>query len=384
MEHALDFDQHNAEVKEVWERYHARDPIRVPMVLGVNPRIWVLDRALNKTGVTFESYFSDPRVMFETQLASAHYVRHNLPHDAEMGLPASWSVYVDYQNCYEALWFGGEIRFIEGNVPDVPPFLTEERKRAFLDAGPPDPFSGWLGRAWDYLDDLRDIAEGYEFHGRPVSADGVPGCGTDGPFTIACALRGPTEFCTDLYADPEFFHALMDFITEATITRIEAYRKRLGQPVESEAWGFADDSVQLLSVETYTEHVLPYHKRLMDHFGAKGPNFIHLCGNATHLFPTIRDALNVQFFDTGFPVDHGALRKALGPEVEIYGGPRVELLRSGGESAVRAEVKRILGSGVMEGGRFVLREGNNVAPGTPPANIAAMYEACKEFGRYGA
>jgi len=294
-------------------------------------------------------------------------------------------VYVDYQNCYEALWFGGEIRFIEGNVPDVPPFLTDDRKQAFLDQGEPDPFSGWLGRAWDLMDDLREIADGHEFHGRPVTiANDVPGCGTDGPFTIACALRGATEFCTDLYADPDFFHAVMHLITEATITRIEAYRKRLGQPVESEAWGFADDSVQLLSVETYSEYVLPYHKRLMDHFGPKGPNSIHLCGNATHLFPTIRDAMNVQSFDTGFPVDHGALRKALGPDVEIYGGPHVEILRSGSEGEVRAVARAILESGIMEGGRFVLREGNNVAPGTPPANLAAMYETCKQYGRYDA
>mgnify|MGYP005871400093 FL=1 len=50
--------------------------------------------------------------------------------------------------------------------------------------------------------------------------------------------------------------------------------------------------------------------------------------------------------------------------------------------AVRAEARRILQSGVMDGGKFVLREGNNLAPFTPVANVAAMYAACKEFGRY--
>ena len=35
-----------------------------------------------------------------------------------------------------------------------------------------------------------------------------------------------------------------------------------------------------------------------------------------------------------------------------------------------------------EGGKFVLREGNNLAPFTPVANVAAMYAACKAFGRY--
>jgi len=36
----------------------------------------------------------------------------------------------------------------------------------------------------------------------------------------------------------------------------------------------------------------------------------------------------------------------------------------------------------MEGGKFILREGNNLAPGTPEENVAAMCAACKKFGRY--
>jgi uroporphyrinogen-III decarboxylase len=36
----------------------------------------------------------------------------------------------------------------------------------------------------------------------------------------------------------------------------------------------------------------------------------------------------------------------------------------------------------MRGGKFILREGNNLAPGTPIENVAAMYEACKKFGPY--
>lgn len=378
----MDYEAHNAEVREVWAAYHAGQPIRVPMTLGVNPRFTLLDPKLNREGITFQDYFENPRVMFDVQLRHQYWVRHHLVFDSEMGLPDRWSVYVDFQNCYEALWFGGSPRYIPGNVPDVPPFVTEENKWAFLDAGPPDPFAGWMGRNWEYLEELTALAEGAEFHGRPVAVGGPTGLGTDGPFTIACALRGPTELCIDMYADPVFFDAFLGLITDATIMRIRAYRERLGQEVDSRAWGFADDSVQLLSVQTYRDRVLPYHQRLVGAFGPEGPNSIHLCGDATHLFPTIRDELKVAAFDTGFPVDHGALRRALGPEVAIFGGPHVELLRSRTPAEVAEETRRILRSGVMEGGKFVLREGNNLAPGTPPGNVASMYEACKEFGRY--
>jgi len=128
--------------------------------------------------------------------------------------------------------------------------------------------------------------------------------------------------------------------------------------------------------------VLPYHRRLIATFGPEGPNSIHLCGDATRHFKTIRDELKVTSFDTGFPVDHGALRRELGPDVTIQGGPHVELLRTGTPRAVRAEAKRILQSGAMAGGKFILREANNLAPLTPVANVAALYAACKEFGRY--
>ena len=58
------------------------------------------------------------------------------------------------------------------------------------------------------------------------------------------------------------------------------------------------------------------------------------------------------------------------------------LVKDDSPEAIRKEVKRICGSGIMEGGRFVLIAANNLAPCTPIENIEAMYEAGKEFGRY--
>ncbi|MGD9497577.1 MAG: uroporphyrinogen decarboxylase family protein [Armatimonadota bacterium] len=379
----LDVAAHNAQVREVWAAFRAGDPIRVPMILGIASRLTLLSDRYNPLGITYREYFLDPHAMFRHQLHHQWFLRHHLQRDVEMGPPEVWTVPVDLQNSYEQLWYGAELRFIEGDVPDTPPFLTDENKWAFIDKGPPEPFSGWLGRAWEYRERFAQIAaSGFEFHGRPVQAGSVPGVGTDGPFTTACALRGPTALCLDMYEDPRFYHALMDLIVTATIRRVKAFRARLGQPVESTAWSMADDSIALLSERTYREFVLPYHRRLFDEFGSVGPNATHLCGDATHLFRTMRDELNVQSFDTGFPVDFAWLRRELGPEVTIYGGPHVELLRTGTPEQVRAEVRRILGSGVMAGGKFVLREGNNLAPGTPEENVAAMYAACQEYGRY--
>jgi uroporphyrinogen-III decarboxylase len=108
---------------------------------------------------------------------------------------------------------------------------------------------------------------------------------------------------------------------------------------------------------------------------------IHACGDATRHFRTLRDKLGVYEFDTGFPIDWGELRRELGPEVTIWGGPSIMVLKDGRPEEVQAEASRILNSGICAGGRFVLREGNNLAPGTPLANLAAMYETARAWAR---
>jgi uroporphyrinogen-III decarboxylase len=64
------------------------------------------------------------------------------------------------------------------------------------------------------------------------------------------------------------------------------------------------------------------------------------------------------------------------------GGPQVALLLGGTADEVYQRTESILDSGVMEGGRFILRDGNNLPPGVPEANLAAMYQACLDHGGY--
>ncbi|MCX7599345.1 MAG: hypothetical protein N2512_10865 [Armatimonadetes bacterium] len=379
----IDYDAHNEQVRKVWEAYHAGRPVRTPMILGISAQWTLTVPEANPSGITYQQYMTAPDAMLRHQLERAYWIRHYVPQDAEMGLPAEWHIYPDGQNIFEAGWLGGRVVIHDDGPPSAVPAVADERKWEIVEAGPPDPFAGeWAAWCWDRYEYFKQrCAEGLEFHGRPVVAD-PPFLGTDGPLTIAYQLRGAEQICVDMLLDANYFHALMNFIVEATIQRIKAYRRHVGLDETSTAWGFADDAVAMLSVESYREHVLPYHRRLFEVFGAEGPNSIHLCGDAAHLFPTIRDELKVNAFDTGYPIDFAAVRAALGPEVHIYGGPRVTLLRNGAPEEIAAEVKRIMDSGVREGGRFVLREANNVSPHTPLSNVEAMYAACLKHGHF--
>ncbi|MCY3023947.1 MAG: hypothetical protein NTW87_33630 [Planctomycetota bacterium] len=382
----VDFEKHNAEVREVWDAYRKHTPIRVPVVVGINSRFTMFDPQVNTRRTTFEEYMSDPQVMLERQLEHQDWIRRNIPQDADMGPPKDgWSVGVDFQNVYEAAWLGCPLRFYRDQVPDTEPILQDDnRKNTLFEHGIPDPFTGGLMRRnWEFYDHFkRKQSEGWTYKGLPISTVNPTACGTDGPLTVACNLRGATEFMTDLVADTPYALKLLDFVTTAAIVRIQAYRKKLGQPLKPKSFGYADDSMQLISTRMYEELILPFHRRLVNELSEGETVSIHLCGDSTRHFRFLRDTLDVRSFDTGFPVDFGWLREQVGPEVEILGGPRVALLLSATPAQVRAEVRRILGSGIRRGGRFILREGNNLPPGVPVKNMWAMYNAAKEFGKY--
>ena len=140
----IDFDVHNAEVKEVWDAYHQGKPIRTPMILGINPRFTMEIPEANPNSIDFEAYSTNPWVMLQRQLEHQYWVRHHIPQDTEMGLPKNgWTAYVDFQNSYEAAWFGCKVEFRGGQVPDTIPILKEEgQKRILFERGIPHPFSG--------------------------------------------------------------------------------------------------------------------------------------------------------------------------------------------------------------------------------------------------
>jgi len=263
--------------------------------------------------------------------------------------------------------------------------LHDDNKRMLFDKGLPDPFKdGLMERNWKFYEYLkRKQDEGWAMFEKPINSVTPCALGTDGPMTVCCNIRGATGFLVDLKVDTEYALRLLDFVTTAIISRLKAYRSHLGLPEKANPWIFADDSIELMSTKMYRELIFPFHKRLVTELAEPvAPISIHLCGDVQRHLVFLRDNLNVRSFDTGFPIDLGQAQRDLGPEIEIMGGPSVPLLCYSTAEEVRTEVVRTLQSGVMDGGRFILREGNNLAPGTPLENLWAMYNAAKEIGRY--
>ena len=378
-----DFAAQNAASKALWAAFEKNTHARVPVRLNTNPRMLMLDPAYNRRGLGYREYMLDPDIMAQGILEWYYWMRFLLPGDHEKGLPDEWVLHIDFENTYDPAWFGAPVEFHENQVPFAAPLLDDDNKRMLFDRGIPGPFAGeWVERALRHIEHWKKkSADGWTFLGRPVMFKGnVPYLNSDGAFTCAASLRGPTGICADLLEDPDYAHELLKFINDACIARIRAWRKYFGQPETVDNQGMADDSVEMLSVEQYREFALPRHREYLDTLGTEKGRAIHLCGNAQRLFPTLHQELGIMSFDTGFPVDFARFRQEMGTEVLISGGPRAPLFVEETPDALLAETRRILESGVLEGGRFILQEGNNLPPMASLTNCGAFYKLGKKRG----
>lgn len=374
----------NEEKQSVWQAYHNGKPVRVPVTFGVNPRVVLFDPDWNPKGISFEEYFTDAKALIEIQLQFMEYRAQfsNQYCDSPTGRPKEFTFYVDNQNSYDSLYFGTPIEFRDGQVADTTPILSGSNKYRIFDMDIEHPLDNpFVKDCIRRYEDIKSAIGSLSYHDMTFKV-APPTMGFDGHLTIATCLRG-SELYSDIYEDPDYFKRLLDFIHRAVIMRNRALAELFQQPIFSgKSAGFADDSIQLISTQTYREMVLPFHRAWYGMWSVEGPHSIHLCGDATRHFLTIHEELNVYSFDTGFPVDHGWLRKTLGNDVEIYGGPEASILRNGTSEEVYKRTREILESGIMEGRRFVLRDANNLPPRCPEANLDAMYCCCLEHGNY--
>jgi hypothetical protein len=374
----------NDEKAALWRAYRGRRAPRVPVQLRTNPRVLIQDPKINPDGFTFKQVDEDPHAYVTMYLHYLRYCREVLHRymDAPTGMPEVWSVDLWVYNVYEAAFFGAPVVFVSDQLPDTEPLLAGDRDTEdVFDVDVEHPLENpYIAGKLAFWREMETICRGLTFEGRPVELRPWAVCGTDGPVTVACNLRG-SDFLLDLVEEPDYAKRLLAFVTRAAVLRRAAFAAYWGDRL-TVGNGMADDAIAMISTDMYVEQVLPFHRAFFEAGGADSERSMHLCGDATRHFTVIHRALGVTAFDTGFPVDHGALRRTLGPDVEIQGGPEVALLHDGTPDQVYARAQGILQSGVAEGGRFVLCEGNNLPPGCPEANLEALYAACLEHGRY--
>jgi len=261
----MNFKEHNEEVRRVWKAYHAGKPIRIPVMAGIGSRFYMMNPEYNTKGFTYEKCIKNPDLMFEMQANFDRVRRFHVVADHMMGYPeeeGGWSIAVDFQNCFETAWYGSEIKYPSNECPYPAPLLNDDNKEMLFEKGIPDPFGGFCQMGKEYYERFLELKKDFILDGYPVANISVPFTSTDGPFTIACDLMGAAKACILLLEEPEYMEQLFSYITDATIQRVKAWRKYLGQPERSKSYGLCDDSIMLLSHDMYMEFILPHHKKL--------------------------------------------------------------------------------------------------------------------------
>jgi len=373
----------------VWDAFYSGRPTRTPLRWNINVRVCLLNPQHNPEGWSFEDYLHDPEVTIGAQahfqaLAPRFYGQCS---DLRTELPEHWRCRADVQNCYDAAFFGGKIYAPPGQVPAVEPFLTLDDVDDFLatDFCADIANNPFIKERLAFTEELKRVAKDFRFEGRSTKVNDYVIFWSDGPLTAGLAIFG-ADFFTLLGLDPAKGEQVIAKITRDTLQRNRWLLRRAGLPERAPAGGFADDATQLISSEMYRQIALKWHRYWCDETdeaaGKPLARSCHMCGDATRHFKMIRDEIGVGNFDTGFPVDHGWLRRELGPEVIISGGPHIELLLNGTPDACYREAQRILQSGIRDGGKFILQEGNNLPPRVPLANLSAVYQACLDCGNF--
>jgi len=151
---------------------------------------------------------------------------------------------------------------------------------------------------------------------------------------------------------------------------------------------FGAQNGPFISPRAYRDLYKPFNRQVNDwiHKHTTWKSFIHSCGSVRALIPDFIEA----GFDILNPVQCSAagmapeeLKKEFGSRVTFWGGgvDTQRTLPFGTADEVRREVRerlRIFGAG----GGFVFNTIHNVQARIPVANVLALYETVREFGRY--
>jgi uroporphyrinogen decarboxylase len=233
------------------------------------------------------------------------------------------------------------------------------------------------------VDGVAEEAKSYRNRGYAV------GTMLKGVWETGWIVRGIENCMTDMYLNPEFFHALMGKITDVLESQLSLFLDEIGPYVDfvciTEDLG--SQLNLLVSPESYKKFIRPSSMRLFKLIREKTAAKItqHCCGSIFGLIPDIIEAgvemLNpIQVSARG--MDSRRLKAEFGRDLVFWGGmDSQQTLINGSVTNVRNEVKRIVAD-LAPGGGFMIAPTHDIQNFTPSENIIALYETALECGVY--
>ncbi|MHB8969772.1 MAG: uroporphyrinogen decarboxylase family protein [Pirellulaceae bacterium] len=218
---------------------------------------------------------------------------------------------------------------------------------------------------------------------------GMAPCGHD-LFNQLLRVRGMEEGLMDLVTNQEFCEAFLDRLTCTIITAQELFLDEVGDLIDVHftADDLSGQTSPLISPSVYRSLIKPRWARIIEAIKrkTKAKIFYHGCGAIGTFLPDLIeigvDILNpVQVSAAG--IDTAGLKREYGRHLSFWGGgcDTQRVLPTGTQEVVREEVRRRI-CDLAPGGGFVFNPVHNIQPHVPPANVLAVFQAARTFGRY--
>jgi hypothetical protein len=237
-----------------------------------------------------------------------------------------------------------------------------------LTPGPLSEIPDYFFRAMDRV--KAQVGDEVSIHGEVFS-----------PFTHYMELLGYEQALIGLATDPGKVHAVLDRLTEASVTWAAAQaRHRIDAMLISSA--FAGGS--LISRKMYSEFVVPYERRVAEAVKSEGvPVYTHTCGKIGDRLELMAET-GTQGIDTLDPpplgnVELAEAKRLIGDQLFIKGNMNsVALLAYKTKDQVIAEATRCLREGAPGAG-YILSTACSVAPRVEPWKLELLAEIAESY-----
>ena len=209
----------------------------------------------------------------------------------------------------------------------------------------------------------------------------IVGRADQGPFSLACEIRGMSNFLMDLAlgAKPEQIHKLLDFCRRVTLRYALA---QMEQGAHCTSIGESPSGPDLISPQYYRKYAYPYVKQLVADLKAKGIRLsYHICGNAT---PIIKDMVSTgaTIIEIDQKADMRACKDAARGRAALLGPIDPSAVIANGTPKLVTEKCLEALEVLAPGSGFILGPGCALPATTPDENIDALIETAEKHGRY--
>lgn len=206
----------------------------------------------------------------------------------------------------------------------------------------------------------------------------IMGRADQGPFSLACEIRGMSEFLLDIALGKNLdkIHQLLDFCRSVSERYLMA---QIEQGAHATSIGDSPSGPDVISPKYYRKFAYPYVKKLVDNIKKKDIVLAyHICGNST---PIIEDMVSTgaAIIEIDQKADQKASKAAAAGKATLLGPiDPSEVMVNGTPGLVMEKCMEAL-ENLSPGGGFILGPGCALPPNTPDENIDTMIEAAKKF-----